>query len=100
MVSFMYNSSQIIGQTIDGATTNITGSIFLTVLALIILLLVIGVIFRIDYIWVITFIVPVVLVIIAFGNDVGIGSEFNVIGILVGIFLAILLARNWFLDVR
>jgi hypothetical protein len=44
--------------------------------------------------------VPLVLVIVAFGNDVGLGNQFNLIAILILIFLGIVLARNWFFDVR
>jgi hypothetical protein len=96
----LYNSSQIIGQTIDGATSNITGSIFLTLMALIIFLIVIGVVFRLEFTWVLMFLTPIVITIIAYGESVGMGSEFNVIGVVLLIFLGIMLARNFFLDVR
>lgn len=100
MVNMLYNSSQIIGQTIDGATSNITGSIFLTLMALIIFLIVIGVVFRLEFTWVLMFLTPIVITIIAYGESVGMGSEFNVIGVVLLIFLGIMLARNFFLDVR
>lgn len=84
-----YNSSSEIGLLIDGATYNITGDMFLTLLALMMLFLAFFLMFRIPLIYTAVLILPLMLVMMAYT------SQFLAIGGLLLIYLAILIGNYW-----
>lgn len=84
-----YNSSSEIGLLIDGATFNITGDLFLTLLALLIVVLAFFLMFRIPMIYSAVLILPLMIVMMAYT------SQFLAIGGLFLIYLAILIGNYW-----
>jgi hypothetical protein len=65
-MALFYNSSEIIGASIDAATINITGTQFLTLLAIIIVLMLLLAVLRIPLEYGILIIMPVFIIMAAF----------------------------------
>lgn len=85
-----YNETGLLGQVIDGMTVNVTGSIFLTLLGLVILLVLFAVIFRIPIEFTAIFLMPLFFVLMAYRS-----ADFYPIGGVFLIYLGILFAKNF-----
>lgn len=87
----LFNESNIIGELIIYMNQNVTGSLFLTLLFMVLVLLAICALFKIPMEFTALFILPLLLAIM---TDVG---EFLAVGGVCLIYLGILLAKNlWF----
>jgi hypothetical protein len=86
-----FNETGQIGMIIVTATTNITGSLFLTLLMMIIILLSISMLFRIPIEFTSIFILPLLLIFMAYS------SEFLAIGGIFLIYMGIIFAKNFFI---
>lgn len=92
MVSiFGTNESGIIPSVLDGFTSNVTGTTFLTLLIIFIILLVLALSLRLNFEFAIVLIFPIILVVGAFSGDI-----MGVVGML-GLILGIILAKNFIL---
>ena len=90
MVIFI-NDSQVIGSIIE-AGSNLTGSLFLTVLLIMIVLITVSLLFRLPIEILIPILLPLFIVSMAFS------TEYLAIGGLMLIFLAIIFSKRFFLD--
>jgi len=87
----LFNESNVIGELIVYMNVNVTGSLFLTLLFLVIMLLAVCALFRIPMEFSALFILPLLLAIM---TDVG---EFLAVGGIFLMYLGVLLAKNlWF----
>jgi len=86
---FFYNSSQIIGQVITQTSQNLTGSLFITLLFLIFVIMAIALIFGIALEYTFIIVLPLVLSCMAFYGD------FFATGSVMLIYLAIILTKNF-----
>jgi hypothetical protein len=85
------NESGTLGFLILEFTNNVTGSLFITMLLLIISLMALTMLFRIPLEYSMVYILPLLLVLMAYS------SEFLVIGTVVLLYLAIIMAKMWIL---
>jgi hypothetical protein len=86
----LYNSTQVIGQIIESATLNVTGSLYLTLLGVILGLVLICLLFRIPIEFTAIIVLPLMLGLMAYM------SEFRIIGGVTLIYLGVLLGKNFF----
>lgn len=84
-----FNSSDWIWVLITSFTSNVSGSFFLTLFTLVVFLIVLMLMFRIPIEFTAIFILPFLIVLMAFTQ------EFLAVGGVITIYLAILLARFW-----
>jgi hypothetical protein len=77
---------------IDSASTNITGSVFITFLTLLIILVVMMLLFRISFEFILLFLIPFLLVMMAYD------SRFQLIGGIVVFMIAFGLTIKWFMN--
>lgn len=89
MVNYI-NMTGSIGNIYSGITYNITGSEFLTLLFIIILIMLFFMMFRIPVELSSVLILPLLIVVMAYS-----GEFFAITGLIL-IYLALLLAKNWF----
>ena len=85
------NQTGIIGQAFNGLTNNVTGSVFLTGLLILIVLMVIAFMFRLPLELTVIFLIPIILVFMAFNTG------WVAVGGLIFIYIAVILARNFFI---
>ena len=89
-----FNETGIIGQVITDITVNVTGSLFLTLLGMVLILMLIAVILRIPIEFSAIFIMPLLLVLMAYTSD------FFALGGVFLIYIGILMAKNFFFKVN
>lgn len=89
-MSILYNSSGIFGIILDAFTYNVTGSLFLTLLAMIILLFAFCLMFKIPLEYTAIIVMPILITLMAYSSD------FKAIGGLMLLYISVLVAR-WFL---
>jgi len=92
--SFFINESQTIGIIINQITLDSTGSLFLTYLFIVMIIILIAMVFRIPIEFTAIFIMPLLLSLMAYYGD------FWTFGGIILIYLAILFAKNFFYSVR
>lgn len=83
-----YNESDSVGIIIHGLTNNVTGSLFLTLLVIIIMLMVVAFMFRLPIETTSVLIIPLLIVVVAYSG------EFLQVGGVFLIYMGILIARN------
>jgi len=83
------NCTQIIGQVIQSATETTTGSLYLTFLFIILLLVVIGMIFRIEFEYITIVTLPLFLALMSYYQ------QFLALGSVIFIYLGILITKNF-----
>ena len=86
-MSVIYNSTGIFGQVIEGLTVDITGSLFMSLLMLTILLVAILLAFRVPLEFQAVLIAPLLFTLMAYSQ------EFLAIGGVLAIFMGIIFAR-------
>ena len=91
-VTAFINDTGTIGIIYNAATTNITGSEFLTLLGLIVLIIIFFTMFRIPMEMTAIFVLPLMLIFMAYSNN------FFAIGGVFLIYLGFLVARNYFIN--
>ena len=84
------NETGFIGSVIAGFTTNITGNLLITFIAVFILLIGLFMMFRVPIESILVLVLPVVLVIMAYGT-----GGFLAVGGVIIIMLGVILAKNW-----
>lgn len=89
-MAVFFNETGAIGQAILSVATNVTGDLFTTLFILILVLLCFALGAGIPLIWTAIIVVPVVVTAMAFS------SQFLALGGLLGIYLALVLAQNYF----
>jgi len=89
--TILFNESGIIGRGIALATTNITGSLFLTLLCLVILIMAMFFMVRIPLEFTAILILPLLILLMSYGTG------FAAIGGVFLIYIGLLLAGNFFL---
>jgi hypothetical protein len=85
-MALFYNSSEIIGASIDAATTNITGTQFLTLLVVMLFLVLLLAVLRVPLEYGVLLIMPVLIILAAFEG--GFLALFGVVLIYMGILFA------------
>jgi hypothetical protein len=88
-MSILYNSSGSFGVILDAFTYNVTGSLFLTLLAMVIILLAFCLMFKIPLEYSVIILMPLLITIMAYSSD------FKAVGGVMIIYLAILVAKWW-----
>ncbi|MGV8169225.1 MAG: hypothetical protein ACP5N3_04180 [Candidatus Nanoarchaeia archaeon] len=88
-MSFLYNSSGSFGIILDAFTYNVTGSLFLTLLAMVIIILAFCLMFKIPMEYSAILIMPLLITIMAYSSD------FKAVGGVAIIYIAVLVARYW-----
>lgn len=91
MAETFINSTSWIGQAFDHISYTVTGSEYLTILLIILLLVTIMLIFRVPLLFIFLFISPLIMIGMAFYQ------EFYVVGLIFYGFLGIVVASNFFL---
>jgi hypothetical protein len=86
------NSTGLVAQVISQGTTNLTGDLFSILLLILLMLIVVAVAFRISLEFIVIIFMPMVIVLMAYY------SEWYVVGGVFLIFLAVLFARNFFVQ--
>lgn len=90
-MSFL-NETGFMGVVFESFTTNVSGSVFLTLLAIFVLLIGLFIMFRIPIETILVLVLPVVLVFMAYAQ-----GGFLAVGGVIIILLGIILAKNWFI---
>lgn len=85
----LYDETGTMGIIINSMTSDVTGSLFVTLLLIVIFVMAIAFMFRIPVEWTIIFVVPLLIVIMAYSSDF-----LAVSGVLL-IYLGILIGKNW-----
>jgi len=88
----LYNSTNFIGVLVDGATTNISGSLFITFLSMLLILIIMMGLFRIQFEFILLFLFPFMLVLMAYD------TRFQLIGGLIVFMIAMYLTMKWFMN--
>lgn len=89
--NILINQTGIIGQSFTALTTNVTGTVFLSGLLVLIVLFIIAMIFRLPLELTGIFLLPIILVFMAFETG------WVAIGGITLIYLAVVVARNFFI---
>jgi len=89
------NETGFIGQIVAYTTYNVTGSLFLTLLGMVMILILIAVMLRIPIEFTAIFIMPVLLVLMAYQS-----GTFTAIGGVFLIYIGILMAKNFFFKIQ
>jgi hypothetical protein len=84
------NSTGVFGILLNAFTENITGSLFLTLLLILMFLLALCMMAQIPIEWTVVFMLPLLLYLMAYT------SEFQAIGGFALIYTGIIIAKNWF----
>lgn len=92
MPDIFINQTGIIGNITGEITQSLTGDLYLTLLLALIFIVVMGLIFRLPFDLLSILIIPVILVLWAYQ-----GGSFLLIGGLFFIYLAFIVAKNWFI---
>jgi len=92
MPAIFINTTGTMGKIIETASNNLTGNLTLTLFLLLIVVIVIALIFRLPFDLLSVFLVPLILIFMAYQ-----GQSFLAIGGVFLIYLAILVAKNWFI---
>jgi len=88
----LYNSTNFIGALVDSATTNISGSLFITFLSMLLILIIMMGLFRIQFEFILLFLFPFMLVLMAYD------TRFQLIGGLIVFMIAMYLTMKWFMN--
>lgn len=86
------NASGVIGQMLSQGSTNLTGDLFSTIMLIFLILLVVAVAFRMTFEFIVIIFMPMIIILMAYY------SEWYVVGGAFLIFLAVLFARNFFIQ--
>ena len=86
------NNTGVVGDVINGLSGDVTGSLFLTLLLVLLLLFGLAIAFRIPIEYTALFVTPLMLALMAGG-----GAEFLMFGTLLLIYLGIIFGKNFFI---
>ena len=92
MPDIFINTSGVLGNITGEVTQNLTGNLYLTLVLIFIFLVIVALIFRLPFDLISIFLIPFVLVLWAYQ-----GGSFLIIGSLFFVYLAFLVAKNWFI---
>lgn len=92
MPDIFINTSGVLGNITGEVTQNLTGNVYLTLFMILMLVIIIALIFRLPFDLIAVFLVPLLLILWAYQS-----GSFLLIGGLFFIYLAIMVAKNWFI---
>jgi len=90
------NETGFIGQIVADTTANVTGSLFLTLLSIVVILILIAVMLRIPIEFTAIFIMPLLIVLMSSPY----GGSFTAIGGVFLIYIGLLMAKNFFFKIQ
>lgn len=85
----MINETGVIGEVMVGLTNNVTGSLFLTLVLILVIFVIIGSLFRVPIEWQAVYLYPLMIAFMAYSG------EFLAIGGVMAMFLGVILAKQF-----